>query len=53
MDNRFYFVKDMWKTGRIIFKHINGTENPADGCTKLLHAEDHKTFRERLKIKLH
>ena len=53
IDNRFYFVKDMWSTNRIEFKHVDGTENPADGFTKPLPAETYTIFRNRLRLKQH
>ena len=52
MDNRFFFIRDIYTNGDMNLEKIDGHANPADGLTKALHKDKFEAFQRLIGMEI-
>ena len=52
LDNRFFFIRDIYTNGDMNLEKIDGHANPADGLTKALHKDKFEAFQRLIGMEI-
>jgi len=52
LNNRFFFIRDIYTNGDMKLEKIDGHVNPADGLTKALHKDKFEAFQRLIGMEI-